>query len=70
MSPEISPEPKTPRQAHEIMDRLQNHAYPSVFTPKAIYDGKAILFVSHQLQLGGGNSGEVYLIQRLSDISL
>lgn len=35
----------------EILDRLQNHTKPQGFTPKAVYDGKAILFASHQLRL-------------------
>jgi len=54
----IEPEPKHARHAQEILDRLQNHTEPRVFTPKAVYDGKAILFASHQLRLSGGAAGQ------------
>jgi eukaryotic translation initiation factor 2C len=55
----ITPEPRHPRHAQEILDRLQTLTVPSVFHPKALYDGQAILFASHQLNLSGGGSGNV-----------
>jgi hypothetical protein len=54
----IECEPKHTRNVQEILDRLQNHIEPQVFTQKAVYDGKAIPFASHQLRLSGGAAGQ------------
>jgi eukaryotic translation initiation factor 2C len=56
---DITPVPRNFRHAQEIVDRLQTHTAPDVFRPKALYDGQAILFASHQLNLPGGGSGNV-----------
>ncbi|KIM87566.1 hypothetical protein PILCRDRAFT_815121 [Piloderma croceum F 1598] len=53
----ITPEPRHPRHAQEIVDRLQSHTAPDVFRPKALYDGQAIMFASRVLNLAGGGSG-------------
>ena len=42
------------RRRQEIIDRLQTHTAPQNFTPKALYDGKAIMFASHSLGITGG----------------
>ena len=55
----ITPEPRHFRHAQEIVDRLQTHTASHIFRPKALYDGQAILFASHQLNLSGGGSGNV-----------
>jgi hypothetical protein len=51
--------PKNFHHAQEIIDRLQNRTNPQVFTPKAVYDSKAILFAFRELCLSGGASGNV-----------
>lgn len=55
----INPEPRHFRHAQDIFDRLQSHTAPDIFRPKALYDGQAILFSSHVLNLAGGGSGNV-----------
>lgn len=54
----IEPEVKNVLRRHEIVERLQVHVSPDNFTPRALYDGKANLFASHDLKLAGG-SGRV-----------
>lgn len=51
-----------PRRANEIIDRLQSHVAPQIFNPRAVYDGQAIMFASHELQLSGGNSANVRIV--------
>jgi hypothetical protein len=43
--------PKELHRRHEIIDRLQTRVAPQNFTPKALYDGKAIMFASHTLNI-------------------
>jgi hypothetical protein len=55
----ITPPLNNRARAIEIVDRLQNHVAPNIFQPRAIHDGRANLFSSHQLALSNGNSGSV-----------
>jgi hypothetical protein len=43
-----------------IIDKMQL-GYPQIFTPRAIYDGKANLYCQQQLNLPNGNQGTVCL---------
>jgi hypothetical protein len=52
----IEPELRNHKHANEIIDRLQNHMDPNIFTPKAVCNGKAILFACHRLCLFRGAS--------------
>ncbi|KAJ3492252.1 hypothetical protein NLI96_g159 [Meripilus lineatus] len=51
---DIVPAVQSSRRAYEIIDELQ-HREPSRFTPRAVYDGKAIMFSSKN-DLGGAYS--------------
>ena len=42
------------RCCQEIIDCSQTHTAPQNFTPKFLYDGKAIIFASHNLGITGG----------------
>ncbi|KZP23638.1 Piwi-domain-containing protein [Athelia psychrophila] len=41
----------------ELVDQLQSAIAPTIFQPKALYDGGSILFAPRQLQLPDGNTG-------------
>jgi hypothetical protein len=41
------------RRGHEIVHRLQNITAPSVFNPRAFYDGKKNLFSAGPLKMQG-----------------
>ncbi|KAF7975299.1 hypothetical protein HWV62_10070 [Athelia sp. TMB] len=41
----------------ELVDLLQTEIAPTVFQPKALYDGRSILFAPRQLRLPDGNAG-------------
>jgi eukaryotic translation initiation factor 2C len=43
------------RRRQEIIDKLQNKIDPGSFTPRALYDGGAIMYASHGLNLSGGD---------------
>lgn len=53
----IKPDVPIIRKRHEIINKLQTVVAPSVFSPRALYDGKAIMYVSHELRLGAGGTG-------------
>lgn len=57
----ISPEPKGPRQALEIIDRLQTRTAPNIFQPNGVYDGKNNLYVSHLLKFQGNSETVIYI---------
>lgn len=42
-----------------LMRKLQNNIAPSVFCPKAMYDGDAILYASQDLELPSAGKGSV-----------
>ncbi|KAH7929773.1 Piwi-domain-containing protein [Leucogyrophana mollusca] len=50
-----------PRKRHAIVERLQNHTAPTIFNPRCVYDGKAILYSSHALMLADGSTGNFYV---------
>ncbi len=43
------------------MHKLQVNVAPTIFNPRALYDGKALLYASRQLNLPAGGSGKVSL---------
>jgi eukaryotic translation initiation factor 2C len=49
----ISPEVPNPRRRQEIIDRLQLYTAPNVFNPRALFDGRAIMFSTRDLLPGG-----------------
>lgn len=49
----FSPEIKIARRRIELINVLQTDVQPSIFTPRALYDGKTILFSQRQLPLAG-----------------
>ncbi|KAF5387039.1 hypothetical protein D9615_001654 [Tricholomella constricta] len=53
----ITPEVKIPRKRQEIIHKLQTVIAPNIFSPRAVYDGKAIMYASKPLQLPGGGAG-------------
>lgn len=57
--PVLSPEVQVPRKRQEIMHKLQVIVAPDIFTPRGLYDGKAILYASHELRLMAGGAGQV-----------
>lgn len=36
------------RRRMQIMDELQTMAHPDIFTPRGVYDGKRLFFISNQ----------------------
>lgn len=58
-SPVITPEVKVARKRQEIIHKLQNVITPGISNPRAIYDGKALLYSSQPLNLPGGGAGSV-----------
>jgi eukaryotic translation initiation factor 2C len=50
---------KNPRRRVEIVEKLQNHVNPKLFTPRCIYDGTLILYSLHELPLVGEDSHTV-----------
>ncbi|KAJ8592794.1 hypothetical protein M405DRAFT_859423 [Rhizopogon salebrosus TDB-379] len=47
---------KNPRRRAEIVEKLQNHVHPKLFTPRCVYDGTVILYSPRELPLAGGDS--------------
>ncbi|KAJ3737315.1 ribonuclease H-like domain-containing protein [Lentinula guzmanii] len=45
----------------EIFDKLQSNVAPHIFSPRALYDGKALVYSSHRLELPSGD-GSSFLI--------
>ncbi|KAF8994801.1 hypothetical protein BDQ17DRAFT_1330924 [Cyathus striatus] len=50
----INPEIKPPRKRQQLLHHLQTVVEPDIFHPRALYDGKAILYSSHELRLPEG----------------
>jgi hypothetical protein len=63
MSPSlvIQPEMKIPRKRQEIIHKLQTVVAPNIFSPRAIYDGRALMYAPKSLQLSAGGGGSVCL---------
>ncbi|KAE9406783.1 Piwi-domain-containing protein [Gymnopus androsaceus JB14] len=53
----FSPEMKRFEGRQAIMHKLQAVVLPNVFNPRALYDGNALLYSSHALNLESGGSG-------------
>ncbi|KAG6889711.1 hypothetical protein C0992_004340 [Termitomyces sp. T32_za158] len=50
--PEVfKPEVKIPRKRQEIIHKLQTVLEPGIFSPRAVYDGNALLYASKPLEL-------------------
>ncbi|KAJ7771757.1 argonaute-like protein [Mycena metata] len=48
------PEIPIPRKREQAIHALQNSIAPTLFHPRGVYDGKRLLYLSHQLNLPGG----------------
>ncbi|OJA17422.1 hypothetical protein AZE42_04820 [Rhizopogon vesiculosus] len=55
---------KNPRRRVEIVEKLQIHVNPKLFTPRCIYDGTVILYSLRELPLIGGDSQTLSLSTR------
>ncbi|KAG6832694.1 hypothetical protein H0H92_012266 [Tricholoma furcatifolium] len=53
----FEPKVKHPRRRQEIMHKLQVVVAPEIFSPRAIYDGDALLYASFSLRLPGDGTG-------------
>ncbi|KAF9072959.1 Piwi domain-containing protein [Rhodocollybia butyracea] len=59
----FEPEVSNFARRQELFDRLQTHVAPHVFNPRAMYDGKALVFSSHLLRdTAGDGSGLQFLV--------
>ncbi|KAJ4464674.1 Piwi domain-containing protein [Lentinula edodes] len=45
----------------ELFDKLQSIVAPQIFSPRALYDGKALVYSSHRLKLASGD-GSSFLV--------
>ncbi|KAJ4488451.1 Piwi domain-containing protein [Lentinula aciculospora] len=54
----IQPERKNVEDRQLIMKKLQTSVAPTIFSPRALYDGNALLYSSHMLRLAGGGSAK------------
>lgn len=58
--PEVfKPEVKIPRKRQEIIHKLQTVVAPEIFSPRAVYDGNALLYASKALELPSKGTGNV-----------
>ncbi|KAF9463147.1 Piwi domain-containing protein [Collybia nuda] len=48
---------KAPRKRQEIIHKLQTVVAPDIFSPRAVYDGKALLYAPQALQLPSSGGG-------------
>ncbi|KAG6869093.1 hypothetical protein C0993_003413 [Termitomyces sp. T159_Od127] len=53
----FTPEVKIPRKRQEIIHKLQTVVEPRIFSPRAVYDGNALLYASKPLELPAQGTG-------------
>jgi hypothetical protein len=64
--PGFKPEQPVAHKRQRAMHLLQTSVAPALFHPRGVYDGKSLLYVSHQLNLPGGGSGARVISSYLS----
>jgi len=55
----FNPEVRIPRKRQQIIHKLQTDVAPGTFTPRAVYDGSALLYSSHPLRRAAWEGGTV-----------
>ncbi|KAL0947384.1 hypothetical protein HGRIS_013500 [Hohenbuehelia grisea] len=53
---DFNPEVKTPLRRQEIIHKLQVEVAPAIFNPRAVYDGRFIMYTSQPLAFDGASS--------------
>lgn len=57
--PVFKPDVEAFGRRQELFDKLQSTVAPQIFSPRALYDGKALVYSSHRLKLASGDGSSV-----------